>query len=171
MILYFRITKEQKKALLSLYPDIKRFVEKTILDTADRIIIERDLFDIDKELKEYRNRRILNNYNPKRRKMTQETKDKISKALKGRGKGIPLFEETKIKIGLIHKGKIVSQETREKIRLANTGKKRTEEQKRNIGLAHKGMKHKGRKLSEEHKKKIGLSHKGLKYKKRAVRSF
>jgi len=144
MILYFRITKEQKEALLSFYPDIKRFVEKTISDTADRIIIERDLFDIDKELNEYHDRRILNGYDPKKRKMTRETKDKISKALKGRGKGIPLFEETKIKIGLIHKGKIVSQETREKIRLVNKGKKRTEEQRRNIGLAHKGLKYKKR---------------------------
>ena len=147
MILYFRITKEQKKALLSLYPDIKRFVEKTISDTADRIIIERDLSDIDKELKEYHDRRILNNYNPKRRKMTQETKDKISKAQKGKHTGWHQFPETKRLIGLAHKGKIVSQETREKIRLANIGKKRTEEQRRNIGLAHKGLKYKKRAVS------------------------
>ena len=149
MILYFRITKERKEALLSLYPDIKSFVEKTISNTADKIIIEREQFNIERESKELHDRRVLNDYDIHKRKMTQATKDKISKALKGRGKGIPLFEETKIKIGLIHKGKIVSQETREKIRLANTGKKRTEEQKQNIGLAHKG----------------------LKYKKRAIRSF
>lgn len=113
-----------------------------IQKTADKIIIEKSQFDIEEELREYHNRRELNDYDFKKRKMTQETKDKISKANKGRGKGIPLLEETKIKIGLIHKGKIVSQETREKIRLANTGKKRTEEQKERIGLAHKGMKYK-----------------------------
>jgi len=147
MILYFRITREQKEALLSLYPDIKSFVEKTISDTADKIIIERDLFNIDKELEEYHSRRVLNGYDHKKRKMTQATKDKISKALKGRGKGIPLFEETKIKIGLIHKGKIISQETREKLSLANKGKKRTEEQRRNIGLTHKGLKYKKHSVS------------------------
>lgn len=144
MILSFRITKDQKEALLSFYPDIKSFVEKTISDTADKIIIERENFNVDKELKAYHNRRSLNDNDFRKRKMTQETKDKISKALKGRGKGIPLFEETKIKIGLIHKGKIVSKETRAKVSKANKGKKRTEEQKRNIGLAHKGKKYKKR---------------------------
>ena len=78
MLLSFRITKEQKEALLSFYPEgIKHFVEKTISDTADRIIIERSQFDIDRELKEYRDRQILNNYNIKSRKQTEETKRKI----------------------------------------------------------------------------------------------
>lgn len=144
MILSFKITGEQKKALLSFYPDIKSFVEKTISDTADKIIIEKEQFDIEKELAEYHNRRVLNDHNFRKRKMTQETKDKISKALKGQGKGIPLLEETKIKIGLIHKGKIVSKETREKMRLANKGKKRTEEQRQNISKAKTGQKYKKR---------------------------
>lgn len=166
MILYFRITRDQKKALLSLYPDIKRFVEKTISDTADKIIIDQDNFNIEKELTEYHDRRVLNDYDPKRRKMAQATKDKISKALKGKYTGWHQFPETKRLIGLAHKGRIVSKETREKISQANKGKKRTEEQRINIGLAHKGLKYKVGKLSEEHKKKIGAAHKGLKYKKR-----
>jgi len=144
MLLYFRITKDQKKALLSIYPDIRGFVEKTISTAADKIIIEKDLFNIDEELKAYHNRRSLNDYDFRKRKMTQETKDKISKALKGQGKGIPLLEETKIKIGLIHKGKIIAKETREKIRLANKGKIRTEEQRKNISKAKTGQKYKKR---------------------------
>jgi len=145
MILSFKITREQKEALLSFYPGgIKQFVEKTISDIADGIIIERDLFDTDKELDEYHDRRFLNRNNIHGRKCTQATKDKISKTLKEKykGKHYPLLEETKIKIGLIHKGKIVSQATRDKVSGANKGKKRTEQQKRNIGLAHKGLKYK-----------------------------
>jgi len=144
MLLIVNITREQKRALLFIYPDIKSFVEKTIQNTADRIIIERDLFNVEKELKEYRSRRALNDNDFKKRKMTQETKDKISKALKGRGIGIPLLEETKIKIGLIHKGKIVSKGTREKVSKANKGKKRTEQQRQNISLAKTGQKYKKR---------------------------
>lgn len=149
MILYFRIDKRQKEALLSLYPDIRRFVEKTILVTADKIIIERDLFDIEKELSEYHDRRVLNNYDIHKRKMTQTTKDKISKSLKGKYTGWHHFPETKKLISLGNKGKTISQITKDAISKANKGKKRTEEQRRNIGLAHRG----------------------LKYKKRAARSF
>jgi len=141
-IFRLNISGEQEKAILIRYPDIKYFLESMIFNTAEKIIIDQDNFNVEKELAEYHNRRILNNYNPKKRKMTQATKDKISKALKGRGKGIPLFEETKIKIGLAHKGKIISKETREKIRLANKGKKRTEEQKRRMSLGRMGMKYK-----------------------------
>lgn len=148
MILYFRITKEQREALLSLYPDIKRFVEKTISDTADRITIERDLFDVEKELKEYHDRRIKNDYNIHSRKCTQATKDKISKILKEKykGKHYPLMEETKIKIGLAHKGKTVSQETRDKIRKKNKGKKRTKKQRENMSKAKTGQKYKKHKV-------------------------
>ncbi|MBA7495749.1 hypothetical protein ES702_06338 [subsurface metagenome] len=143
MILYFRITRERKEALLSFYPGgIKQFIEKTISDTADKIIIERDLFDTDRELNEYHDRRFLNRNNIHSRKCTQATKDKISKAQKGKHTGWHQFPETKRLIGLAHRGKIVSEETREKIGLANKGKKRTEQQKRNIGLAHKGLKYK-----------------------------
>jgi len=140
MILLVNITKEQKEALLSFYPDIKKFVERTISDTADRIIIERDLSDIDKELTEYHGRRTLNRNNIHGRKCTQATKDKISKAQKGKHTGWHQFPETKRLIGLAHKGKIVSQATRDKVSKANKGKKRTEEQRKNISLGHKGMK-------------------------------
>lgn len=144
MILFINVTRERKKALLSIYPSIKFFIDKTIENTADKIIMENDLFNIDEELEEYNNRRVLNDYDIHKREMTQATKDKISKALKGRGKGIPLLEETKVKIGLIHKGKIVSQETREKVSKANTGKKRSAKVKRKMSLARIGMKYKKR---------------------------
>ena len=143
-IFRLNISGEQEKAILIRYPDIKFFLESMIFNTAEKIIIDQNNFNVEKELTEYHNRRVLNDYNLKKRKMTQATKDKISKALKGRGKGIPLFEDTKIKIGLAHKGKIISKETREKISLANKGKKRTEEQRKNISLGHKGIKRKKR---------------------------
>ena len=149
MILYFRISKEQKQALLYRYPDIRSFVEKTISDTADKIIIERGQFDVEKDLREYHDRLVLNgeNVKKKRHKCTQATKDKISKALKENFKGehYHLFPETK-----------------EKIRLANIGKhsgKRSEEAKLKMSLAKKG-----KKLTEEHKRNISLGHKGKKYK-------
>lgn len=156
-----RISKEQEKTILLRYPDIKFFLEKMISNTVEKIIIEGEQFNVEEELKGYHDRRVLNDYNPKKRKMTQATKDKISKALKAKGwKGIPLLEETKIKIGLAHKGKIVSKETREKISKANRGKKRTEEQRERISLGHRGIKR-----SEETKRRMSLARKGVKYKK------
>lgn len=59
---------------------------------------------------------------------TEETKRKLSESAKART-GWKHSEETKKKIGAKHKGKIVSQETREKLSKARTGKRYTEEQK------------------------------------------
>lgn len=125
MLLSFRITKEQKRALLFRYPNIKTFVEKAVEDTANKIIAGSGQFDIDKDIKESYDRFILNGCGPGRKRiMTQETKDKISKALKAKGyKGIPLLEETRLKL----MGHIVSEATRDKIRKS---RKRTEEQKK-----------------------------------------
>jgi len=150
MILCFKITKEQKLALLSLYPSIKYFVEKAIINTAEKIIIDQDNFNVEEELAAYHNRRILNDYNPKKRKMTQATKNKISKTLKEKYRGTEhhLFEETKRLISIGNKGKIISQETRDKISKANKGKKRTEEQKRKMSLSRIGKKHKKREKVE-----------------------
>ena len=149
MILYFSITKEHRRALLFRYPDIRKFVEKTLANIADRIISERGQYDIEREYREYSDRRTLNGKNIHGRKMTQATKDKIKKSLlatsKRQGwKGTPLLEETRVKIGLIHKGKIVSKETRAKISKANRGKIRTEEQRQNMSLAKTGQKYKKR---------------------------
>jgi len=148
IVIKLRISEEQKKAISLRYPRIKFFLEKMISDTADRIIIEEEQFNTGRELKEYHDRRVLNDYDIHKRKCTQETKDKISKALKGKHIGWHQLPETKKLIGLAHKGKIVSKETREKISLANKGKKRTEEQRKNISLGHKGVKHKRRKIQK-----------------------
>lgn len=64
----------------------------------------------------------------KRKPCSEETKSKISAAMKG--KGHLHTEEEKIKIGNAHRGKVVSEETREKIRLARLGKKQSDETKR-----------------------------------------
>lgn len=148
MILLINITRERKKALLSIYPSIKFFIDKTIENTADRIIIENMQYNIDEELKEYHDRVILNGAGPHRKhKTTEATKDKIKKGLKKyfsqfEGQGFHLFPETKRLIGLANKGKIVSQATRDKISEANKGKKRTEEQKKRLSLAKTGQKYK-----------------------------
>lgn len=88
--------------------------------------------------------------------LSKETKEKISKANKGRH----LSEETRKKISEAHKGK-KSPWTSERNKLSKgkpskyKGKKHTEESKKHMSEAHKG-KH----LSEEHKRKIGEAHRG-----------
>lgn len=100
---------------------------------------KKSIIDLERELNEYHDRRILNDYDIHKRKMTQATKDKISKSLKAKGwKGIPLLEETRVKM----RGHIVTKETRDKISKGNKGKKRSEEQRENLSLGHKGMKYK-----------------------------
>jgi len=140
MILSLSVTKEQKKALLLRYSSVKFFLQKVISNKANEIMASDDL---EKELQEYHDRKVLNGYNIRKRKMTQATKDKISKTLKEKYQGTEhhLFEETKRKIGLGNKGKIISQETRDKISKKNKGKKRTKEQRENISKGHKGLKY------------------------------
>jgi len=70
----------------------------------------------------------------KDKKLSEETKRKISEANKGR----IVSPETRIKIGVKHKGKIISENTRQKLSLANLGKKLSEETKRKISLSNKG---------------------------------
>ena len=149
MILSFRITKEQKKALLNVYPNIRFFVEKAVVNATNQIIKEK-MYITDEELREYKERSALNGCGPNRKRIvTPATRDKISKTLKEKYKGqhYPLMEETKIKIGLIHKGKIVSKETREKVSKANKGQKRSEEQRKNISKAKIGQKYQKRQLN------------------------
>jgi len=51
----------------------------------------------------------------------QETKDKISKKLKGKKKK-PMSEETKQKLSIINKGKKMKEETKRKLSILNSGK-------------------------------------------------
>jgi len=148
MIISLRISKEQKEVLLLKYHSIKFFIQKAINDQVNKIIIEGEQFDIEKEAKEYHNRKVLNDYGIHNRKHTQKTKDKIKNTLKEKykGKHYPLLEETKVLIGLKHKGKILSQTTKDAISKANTGKKRTKEQRENIAKSHKGLKYKKREV-------------------------
>jgi group I intron endonuclease len=81
----------------------------------------------------------------------------------GNNMGLKLREETKIKIGMAHKGKIVSEETRKKLSDANKGrnnwlgKKLSEKHKQSLSAAAKGRKH-----TEETKKKLRERSKGNK---------
>ena len=122
-------------------------------------------------------------------KLSEETKNKISEAHKGKStwnKGLktgPLSEEAKKKIAESHKGKKISEEAKKKIAEAHKGIKLSEEHKNKISEACKCEKHplygkhlseetkkkmseakKGKKFSEEHKKKIGEAHKGMHWK-------
>ena len=105
-------------------------------------------------------------------KFTEEHKRKISLAQKGKKKK-KLSEETKLKISKSLKGYKFSDERKRKISKANKGKKRSEEHKRKISKAQKGKKlstytkqkisvlHKGKKHSDETKLKLKASHKGM----------
>jgi group I intron endonuclease len=75
------------------------------------------------------------------RRHTEETRAKLSAALKGNSR---------------KKGKIMSEDVRRKISESKTGKTFTEERKRNMSEARKGKPH-----SEEHRQKISESHKGI----------
>jgi len=148
MIVNLRISKEQQRVLLYRYPSVKFFLRKAISNYINSI----EDHKIKEKLDEYHTRQALNAGAKRQpgtpfwqnRKHSQATKDKISKSLKERYRGTHhhLLEETKEKIGLVHKGKIISKETRDKMSKSNKGKKRSEEQKQNISLGHKGMKYK-----------------------------
>lgn len=79
----------------------------------------------------------------KGRKHSEETKKKISEALKGKEswwKGKHLTEETRMKISESNKGKEMSEESRRKIREAHLGMKHTEESKRKMSEKQKNKK-------------------------------
>ena len=85
---------------------------------------------------------------------SEETKRKISKALKGHKHS----EETKRKIGDGNRGKILTIETRQKISAGNKGKIITNETKRKMSKAQKG-----RRITEETRQKMSKAHKGKKF--------
>ena len=88
----------------------------------------------------------------KGKQFSEETKKKLSEALKGK----QFSEETKKKISEAMKGKHFSEEHKKKLSEANKGKQLSAETRRKISEAHKGKTspNKGKQFSEEHKKKI-----------------
>jgi 5-methylcytosine-specific restriction endonuclease McrA len=86
--------------------------------------------------------------------MTEEHKQKISLALKGR----PKSPEHARKVGEAHKGKVISDEQKDKIRLTLTGYKHTEEAKKNMRDSQIGRKHAP--LSDESRANISAASKG-----------
>ena len=100
--------------------------------------------------------------------ISDEHREKLSLTKKGNQLwlGRTHSEETKRKIGEVHKGKTLSDETKRKISEAkkgtpppNKGKKMSLEQKQKISESMKG-KSKGKTLSDETKRKIGEANKG-----------
>lgn len=90
--------------------------------------------------------------------VAKETKERISKSLKGKnvGKKHSLKQNKEHSLKMI--GKKHSEETKEKIRQKHKNKKFSEEHRKKLSLAAKNRKYEP--LSEEHKKKISDSEKG-----------
>ena len=88
-------------------------------------------------------------------KLSESTKLKISKALKGR----VLTEEHKQKLSISCRGKVHSEETKKKRIASNTGKTRSDETRAKMSLAKRNM-------SEETKRKMSESRLGKTYKKK-----
>ncbi len=95
---------------------------------------------------------------------SQETKNKISKGLKGNQNclGRIVNEETRKKLSESNKGKIMSEEAKKKMSESRMGSKHhlfgkhhSEETKRKMSVANKG-----RKFSEEHKRKLSEAKRG-----------
>jgi len=109
---------------------------------------------------------------------TKESRLKISQAAKSRDNSIKLnwhykkhSEESKSKMSLSHRGKILSEDHIEKIRQKNTGKKRSLEfglkmreinKSKVLQMSELGKSRKGTKHSEETKSKMSLSAKSRK---------
>lgn len=91
--------------------------------------------------------------------MTPERRLKISKALAGRKKP-PISDETRKKMSESHKGNKNTEECRKKISMANTGKKHTEEAKKKMSDSAKLVIRKP--LTAEHKERISKANKGKK---------
>src|SRR4030065_2124982 len=99
-------------------------------------------------------------------KHTDITKLKMSLAAKGHKNNLGNHHsaETRLKIGLGNKGKIVSEETKMKISKANKGKHHTEEFKLKLSETMKGNTYMVRvKRSDETRKKISENSKGKAY--------
>lgn len=89
-------------------------------------------------------------------KSSEETRRKISEALKGKPRK-PLSEETRKKISEAGKGKHHSEETRKKISKSHKGKLHSEETKKHLSEVHKGKP--GKPCSEETRRKISEARK------------
>ena len=161
-------------------------VFKSLERTTEKNMINREQFWIDK----YKSHIPKNGYNINpiangSPMLNPETVKKVSKTLKGRGKGRKLSEKTlkklrrqrntkewRERISAVHKGKKLSKEHRRKIAIGNKGKVVSKETRRRISIARKGIifseetrekmrnNNLGRKHSEETKRKMSLAMKG-----------
>lgn len=92
------------------------------------------------------------NYDARGGKLSEYSKQKISKANTGR----KVTEEIRLKLSEVHKGIKLTAAAKLKLHIFNKGKKLSEDHKRKIGLANKGKKY-----SNEIRKKLSDSRIGL----------
>jgi hypothetical protein len=150
---------------------IKRSISKHGIENFDITILEKNIPENQLDDLEKKYIKTLNTLTPfgynienggnKNKKLSKETKRKISESEKGK----KLSEETKQKISLANKGRKLSEETKRKMsedRIKRRvkppsplGRHPNKETKKKISLANKG-----RKVSKETKKKLSESHKG-----------
>ena len=93
------------------------------------------------------------------RKLSEETKRKLSEANKGEKHpkfGKPVSEETRSKISESNRNRVISEETRRKMSESSKGKKHSEETRRKMSEAAK----KRKPISEETRRKLSEASKG-----------
>jgi group I intron endonuclease len=122
----------------------------SIIEQCDNdLLIDREQHYIDTLIPEYNMCRIAGS--PLGYKHTDETKEKVSKA----GKGRVFSDEHKKRISEALKGKIVSEETRRRIGIKSVGRIFSEDAHKKMSCAQKNRVHKkGYKLTEEQRKNI-----------------
>lgn len=84
--------------------------------------------------------------------------------LQGGGSNGIQSDETKLKMSIAKKGRIVSEETREKLRRANLGKTISAEYRKKLSDANKG-----KKFTDEHREKMSISAKKRKSNRKGVK--
>lgn len=108
----------------------------------------------------YRTREMITSFHlfcTTKRKKYYKVSARMYEFLKKERKRIGVSDETKKKMSIKLKGRIVSEETKEKLRKSHTGKKLSETHKLNMSKSRTGKTH-----SEETKEKLRESHTGKK---------